>query len=81
MAAAERIGYPVMIRAAFALGGLGSGFVDNKEELLSLANMAFKHTSQVSDKNPFNLQINKINHVRHRPIFTKDFKILIVNTV
>ncbi len=48
VAAAERIGYPVMIRAAFALGGLGSGFVDNKDELLSLANMAFKHTSQVN---------------------------------
>ena len=44
---AERIGYPVMIRAAFALGGLGSGFADNKEELISLASTAFAHTSQV----------------------------------
>ena len=36
-----------MIRAAFALGGLGSGFAANKEELVALANTAFAHTSQV----------------------------------
>ena len=45
--AAERLGYPVMIRAAFALGGLGSGFADNREELITLATAAFAHTSQV----------------------------------
>ncbi|XP_069114104.1 multifunctional protein CAD-like isoform X2 [Argopecten irradians] len=45
--AAERLGYPVLIRAAFALGGLGSGFAENREELLTLANSAFAHTSQV----------------------------------
>ena len=45
--AAEKIGYPVLIRAAYALGGLGSGFADNKEELVSLATMAFAHTSQL----------------------------------
>jgi carbamoyl-phosphate synthase/aspartate carbamoyltransferase len=33
LVAANKIGYPVLIRAAFALGGLGSGFVDNDEEL------------------------------------------------
>ena len=36
-----------MLRAAFALGGLGSGFADNPEELQSLASVAFSHTSQV----------------------------------
>uniref|UniRef100_A0A4W3KB82 Carbamoyl-phosphate synthetase 2, aspartate transcarbamylase, and dihydroorotase n=1 Tax=Callorhinchus milii TaxID=7868 RepID=A0A4W3KB82_CALMI len=46
-AAAERLGYPVLIRAAFALGGLGSGFADNKEELGTLVTQAFTHTSQV----------------------------------
>ncbi|XP_060085559.1 CAD protein-like, partial [Ylistrum balloti] len=45
--AAERLGYPVLIRAAFALGGLGSGFAENRDELLTLANSAFAHTSQV----------------------------------
>ena len=37
----------MLIRAAFALGGLGSGFADNKEELQALAQTAFAHTSQV----------------------------------
>lgn len=45
--AAERLGYPVLVRAAFALGGLGSGFADNREELLPLLTAAFAHTSQV----------------------------------
>ena len=36
-----------MIRAAFALGGLGSGFAGNKDELTSLAQTSFAHTSQV----------------------------------
>lgn len=47
MQAAERLGYPVLVRAAFALGGLGSGFANNKEQLLTLASAAFAHTSQV----------------------------------
>lgn len=47
MNAANRLGYPVMIRAAFALGGLGSGFADSKEELELLAATAFAHTNQV----------------------------------
>uniref|UniRef100_A0A8C5P484 Multifunctional protein CAD n=1 Tax=Jaculus jaculus TaxID=51337 RepID=A0A8C5P484_JACJA len=46
-AAAERLGYPVLVRAAFALGGLGSGFASTKEELLALVAPAFAHTSQV----------------------------------
>ena len=37
----------MLIRAAFALGGLGSGFADNEEELMTLATSAFSHTSQV----------------------------------
>ncbi|TNN53471.1 CAD protein [Liparis tanakae] len=47
VAAAERLGYPVLVRAAFALGGLGSGFANNREELSTLAASAFFHTSQV----------------------------------
>lgn len=47
VAAAERLGYPVLVRSAFALGGLGSGFANNKEELTSLVTSAFAHTSQV----------------------------------
>jgi carbamoyl-phosphate synthase/aspartate carbamoyltransferase/dihydroorotase len=37
----------VLVRAAFALGGLGSGFADNEEELTILATAAFAHTSQL----------------------------------
>ena len=47
MAAASRLGYPVMVRAAFALGGLGSGFAEDEEELVRLAKIAFAHTKQV----------------------------------
>lgn len=47
MAAAERLGYPVLVRSAFALGGLGSGFANNREELTALVTSAFAHTSQV----------------------------------
>ncbi|XP_017290416.1 CAD protein isoform X2 [Kryptolebias marmoratus] len=47
LAAAERLGYPVLVRSAFALGGLGSGFANNREELISLVTSAFAHTSQV----------------------------------
>ncbi len=39
--AASELGYPVIIRAAYALGGLGSGFCDNEEELDRLAEKAF----------------------------------------
>lgn len=45
--AAAKIGYPVLIRAAFALGGLGSGFVNNETELRSLAAKAFSNSSQI----------------------------------
>ncbi len=45
--AAEEIGYPVMVRIAYALGGLGSGIVENEEELLERAGRAFAFTSQI----------------------------------
>lgn len=45
--AAEQLGYPVMARAAFSLGGLGSGFANNKEELKTLALQALAHSSQL----------------------------------
>ena len=45
--AALDLGYPVIIRAAYALGGLGSGFCDNEEELDKLAEKAFSFSPQV----------------------------------
>lgn len=45
--AAKELGYPVIIRAAYALGGLGSGFCDNEEELNVLCNKAFSFSPQV----------------------------------
>ncbi len=46
-AAAAALGYPVILRAAYALGGLGSGFCDNEEELDRLAEKAFSFSPQV----------------------------------
>jgi carbamoyl-phosphate synthase, large subunit len=45
--AAAELGYPVIIRAAYALGGLGSGFCDNEEELNKLAEKSFAFSPQV----------------------------------
>jgi len=45
--AAEEIGFPVMVRIAYALGGLGSGIVNDKEELIEKAGRAFSFTSQI----------------------------------
>jgi len=45
--AAKDLGYPVILRAAYALGGLGSGFCDNEEELDKLAEKAFSFSPQV----------------------------------
>lgn len=45
--AAAELGYPVIIRAAYALGGLGSGFCDNEEELNKLTEKAFSFSPQV----------------------------------
>eukprot|EP00439_Symbiodinium_sp_Y106_P070103 s3034_g12.t1 len=45
--AAAKIGYPVLVRAAYALGGLGSGFADNEEELRRLVNVALVNSPQV----------------------------------
>lgn len=45
--AAKHLGYPVIIRAAYALGGLGSGFCDNEEELDALCEKAFSFSPQV----------------------------------
>lgn len=46
-AAAKDLGYPVIIRAAYALGGLGSGFCDNEAELDALCSKAFAFSPQV----------------------------------
>lgn len=45
--AAKELGYPVIVRAAYALGGLGSGFCDNEEELDKLVEKAFSFSPQV----------------------------------
>ena len=46
-AAVDRLGFPVIIRAAYTLGGLGSGFCSNKEELERLASSAFSYSPQI----------------------------------
>ena len=47
VAAADELGYPVIVRAAYALGGLGSGFCDNRDELVSLVEKALSFSPQV----------------------------------
>lgn len=47
LAAAKKIGFPVILRASFALGGLGSGFADNENQLKELATKAFVNSPQV----------------------------------
>jgi len=44
---ANKIGYPILLRSAFALGGLGSGFAENETELKALAAKAFANADQV----------------------------------
>lgn len=45
--AGEQIGFPLMVRIAYALGGLGSGIVESKEELIEKAKRAFSFTNQI----------------------------------
>ena len=45
--AAQELGYPVILRAAYALGGLGSGFCDNESQLFDVAEKAFSFSPQV----------------------------------
>jgi len=45
--AAEKLGFPLIIRAAYTLGGLGSGFCSNNEELEKLASSAFSYSPQI----------------------------------
>ncbi|UYZ63328.1 carbamoyl-phosphate synthase (glutamine-hydrolyzing) large subunit [Hymenobacter weizhouensis] len=45
--AGEKIGFPIIVRAAFALGGLGSGFANNMDELRALARQAFTTSDQI----------------------------------
>jgi carbamoyl-phosphate synthase large subunit len=47
LAVAEEVGYPVMCRIAYALGGLGSGVAANKKQLQELAKKAFSYTNQI----------------------------------
>ncbi|GHT54795.1 hypothetical protein FACS189446_5230 [Bacteroidia bacterium] len=45
--AAEKLGYPIIVRAAYALGGMGSGFCDNPDELRVLSEKAFNYSDQL----------------------------------
>ena len=45
--AAKKVGFPIIIRAAYTLGGLGSGFCENEEELNVLASKAFSYSPQI----------------------------------
>ncbi|HRR92929.1 MAG TPA: ATP-grasp domain-containing protein, partial [Bacteroidales bacterium] len=47
LSAAEKLGFPVIIRAAYTLGGQGSGFASTPEEMLQLATKAFAYTGQI----------------------------------
>ena len=47
LAAAEKLGFPIIIRAAYTLGGLGSGFCNNMDELRALAAKAFSYSPQI----------------------------------
>ena len=47
LAAAEKLGYPIIVRAAYSLGGLGSGFCNNPQELKELAEKAFAYSDQL----------------------------------
>ncbi|PRT55330.1 Carbamoyl-phosphate synthase arginine-specific large chain [Wickerhamiella sorbophila] len=47
LAAAEEVGYPIIVRSAFALGGLGSGFANNRDELRNLASQSLSLSPQI----------------------------------
>ena len=47
LSAAETVGYPIIVRSAYALGGLGSGFANNKEELRNLSAQSLSLTPQI----------------------------------
>ena len=47
VSAAGKLGFPVIIRAAYTLGGQGSGFASNNEEMQVLASRAFSYTNQI----------------------------------
>ena len=53
----NKLGYPVMVRTAFALGGLGSGFASNEEELGELVKSALSSGSQVNEGTPGNSEV------------------------
>jgi carbamoylphosphate synthase large subunit len=47
LTAAEQIGYPIIVRSAFSLGGLGSGFANNPEELRNLSSRSLSLSPQI----------------------------------
>ena len=62
--AADKIGYPIIVRAAYALGGLGSGFANNREELQQLAARSFTLSPQLLvEKSLKGWKEVEVNHV------------------
>ncbi len=47
LVASDKIGFPIIVRAAYTLGGMGSGFCNNKEELVTRAENAFSYSNQI----------------------------------
>ncbi|MBQ3635147.1 MAG: carbamoyl-phosphate synthase (glutamine-hydrolyzing) large subunit [Bacteroidales bacterium] len=47
LAASDKIGFPIIVRAAYTLGGMGSGFCNNKEELVQRAENALSYSNQI----------------------------------
>ena len=60
IAAARRIGYPVMVRSAYALGGLGSGICADEEEFLKLAESSFAFSKQILVEESLNIRKGEI---------------------
>jgi len=59
LTAAESIGYPVLLRSAYALGGLGSGFAESKEELIPLVTKALAAHASELDVDKCQLEVVK----------------------
>ena len=70
--AAKELGYPVIVRAAYALGGLGSGFCDNEEQLDILVGKAFSFSPQVTSTRWVFIPVNLSLLLRHKRLRTKN---------
>ena len=70
LAAAESIGYPIIVRSAYALGGLGSGFASNKEELRNLSARSLSLAPQILvEKSLKGWKVKSSKRIRYWPIY------------